>query len=70
MQSVKNLVYLGKVLHHCGMAGILQPKEKGEDDGYVGGEEQRVRDLKWLVERMMRLAKFEAAHHPKESIKV
>ena len=66
-QSVKNLVFLGKVLHRCGVAGVLQPEEEeegGDSDGH------RVRDLKWLVERLSRLARFEAAHHPKESIKV
>ena len=44
-------------------------EEGGVDDGNDdrGGRE---RDLTWLVERLSRMARFEAAHHPKESIKV
>ena len=67
---MKNLVFVGKVLHSFGVAGVLKAKEGekgdvGEDSGGRG-----VRDLQWLAERMMRLARFEAAQHPKESLKV
>ena len=67
---MKNLVFLGKVLHRLAVAGVLKPKEgeKGDDDEDREGE--GVRDLQWLVERMLRLARFEAARHPKESLKV
>ena len=33
-------------------------------------KDKKKRDLKWLVARLTRLARFEAGHHPKESIKV
>ena len=33
-------------------------------------EEKKKKDFKWLVSRLTRLARFEAGHHPKESIKV
>ena len=70
---MKNLVFLGKVLHRFGIAGVLKHKEGREEDDSDRGEEgerQRVRNLNWLVERMLRLARFEAAQHPKESLKV
>ena len=66
---MKNLVYMGKVLRRCETAGVLQQRD-GEEEYSDGEKEQTVRDLKWLVERMLRLARFEAARHPKESIKV
>ena len=31
---------------------------------------QRVRNLHWLIGRLSRIAKYEAGHHPKESLKV
>ena len=65
---MKNLVFVGKVLHRFGVAGALKPKEREEGDSDEDGE--GVRDLQWLVERMLRLARFEAARHPKESLKV
>ena len=59
-------MYLGKVLHRCETAGVLVRPGEGE-----GGEEEgRVKDLNWLIERLSRVARFEAAHHPKESRKV
>ena len=69
---MKNLVFVGKVLHHCGVAGVLRPKERemGDSNRDGEGEGERVRDLQWLVEKMLRLARFEAAQHPKESLKV
>ena len=69
---MKNLVFVGKVLHRFGLAGVLKSREEEKED--VGedreGEGEGVRDLQWLVERMLRLARFEAARQPKESIKV
>ena len=65
---MKNLVFVGKVLHRLAVAGVMKPKEREKGDGGVDGE--GVRDLQWLVERMLRLARFEAARHPKESLKV
>ena len=51
--------------------------EEGEGEGEGRGIRQerdggggRVKDLKWLIWRMSRLASYEAGHHPKESIKV
>lgn len=86
LQSVKNLVFLGKVLHqlHTSRAGTSEPAggDHGELNGeghgelgaagVVGDEEdgERRRDLFWLINRMSRLAKYEAAHHPKETMKV
>ena len=31
---------------------------------------EHVRNLSWLIQRLSRLAKYEAGHHPKESLKV
>jgi hypothetical protein len=69
---VKNLVFVGKLLCRFGVAGVLKSREgeKGDVDDDEEREGEGVRDLQWLVERMLRLAKFEAARHPKESIKV
>ena len=63
-------MYLGKVLHRCGIAGALVKQDVSDEQESDAGGMKRVRDLNWLVERLSRLAKFEAAHHPKESIKV
>ena len=75
---MKNLVFLAKVLHRLDHAGRLltsAAEEEGgssfERDGGRGqGSEFVKRDLEWLITRLSRLAKFEAAHHPKESKKV
>ena len=61
-------MYLGKVLHRCETAGALEQRGDGGEEG--DEVEQRVRDLQRLVERLSRVARFEAAHHPKQSIKV
>ena len=63
-------MFVGKVLHRCGVVGVLKPKEREEGDVDEDGKGERVRDLRWLVERMLRLARFEAAQHPKQSLKV
>lgn len=51
--------------------------EEGDEEvggGYScgGGRKRRktLRDLKWLMRRMSRLASYEAGHHPKDSVKV
>ena len=67
MQTVKNLVFVGKVLHRF---GVLKAKEGEKGDVGDDTDGRGVRDLQWLAERMMRLARFEAAQHPKESLKV
>lgn len=67
---MKNLVFVGKVLHRCGLAGALKSREEEKGDLDEDRKREGVRDLQWLVERMLRLARFEAARHPKESIKV
>ena len=41
---------------------------KGVARGTVRG--RKGRDLQWLIRRMSRLARYEAGHHPKDSIKV
>ena len=70
---MKNLVFVGKVLHRLTVAGVLKPEDEEREsveEDREEGEEQGVRDLQWLVGRMLRLARFEAAQHPKESLKV
>lgn len=76
-QAVKNLVFLAKVLHRLDHAGRLLTSAAEEEDGSSferdggrgQGSEFVKRDLEWLITRLSRLAKFEAAHHPKESKK-
>lgn len=67
---MKNLVFVGKVLSRFGLAGMLKSREEEKEDVGEDREGEGVRDLQWLVERMLRLARFEAARQPKESIKV
>lgn len=91
---MKNLVFLGKVLHRLQLAGRLpsttagrvsEPRETvdtdhehhaeaaaSSDQETTLEEEERteVKDLGWLINRLTRLAKYEAGRHPKESLKV
>lgn len=81
---MKNLVFLGKVLHRLGLGGHMTAVAEtpgpvvhgGGGEGEGGSSEgrgrhpPRVRDLHWLVGRMARLASFEAGRHPQESLKV
>lgn len=76
-------MYLVKILHRLGLAGRLQAEastesssavsedgqEKEEIHDTAGREHVGTRDVKWLVNRLSRLAKYEAAHHPKESLR-
>ncbi|MCG8620995.1 MAG: hypothetical protein MJE68_03190 [Proteobacteria bacterium] len=63
-------MFVGKVLSRFGLAGMLKSREEEKEDVGEDREGEGVRDLQWLVERMLRLARFEAARQPKESIKV
>ena len=50
-------------------AGLLGfNAQEGEVD--KGAARQHVRNLHWLIARLSRIAKYEAGHHPKESLKV
>ena len=82
-QSVKNLVFLSKVLHQLHLSeevpfsAVMDEMSGGVSSDHVTaaatGEEggsDRTRDLYWLIDRMSRLAKYEAARHPKEKMKV
>ncbi len=46
--------------------------EKGGETQALEGrkpEQVSMRDVKWLINRLSRLAKYEAGHHPKEALK-
>ena len=85
MQAVKNLVYVTRVFHRmCHLASppashshdIMPPScDKptaavlGDDaDSDMEGDASGER-LKWLARKMDKLARYEAGHHPKESLK-
>ena len=97
LQTVKNLVFLAKVLHRLQIAGKISvaatssmdesterdldadadrrfdTDSRTDGDSEIDTEQQKmepVKDLNWLINRMSRLARYEAGHHPKESMKV
>ena len=52
--------------------GCPAPRTDGDSEAATeqGRTEPPVKDLNWLIDRMSRLARYEAGHHPKESMKV
>lgn len=50
-----------------------RPAASTDGDIEVAAEQDRaepVKALSWLIDRMSRVARYEAGHHPKESMKV
>ncbi len=75
-------MYLAKVLHRLDLAGRLRAGRGSSPDSHsassgaelrpLGGREPEqvwTRDLRWLINRLSRLAKYEAGHQPKESLR-
>lgn len=73
-QVAKNLVFLGKVVHHLDTAaaadnGIVE--ENGDDDEETGEDAGTKRpSLQWLSWRLCREVRMEIAHSPKVTVKV
>lgn len=54
----------------AGCLGFGTQEEEVEEEVDKTATRQRVRNLHWLIGRLSRIAKYEAGHHPKESLKV
>ncbi|XP_013387842.1 small subunit processome component 20 homolog [Lingula anatina] len=63
-QVVKNLVFLAQVIK------LLNPPLKEKHRTVVDNSDEKPTDLKWLIRKMCREAKFEAAQNQKSSLKV
>ena len=64
LQAVKNLVFIGKLLYKT---STQLHQQSLSDDSSCGGPARS--ELDWLISEMGWLARQEAGHHPKETMK-
>jgi len=70
-QATKNMIYLSKVIKHFDNSIVAVIKESTEDEQDDDDEDLKKQiSLRVLINKMCRLASFEAIHAIKESLKV
>ena len=83
---MKNLVWLGRVLSHLPLEGIVLPgqrhygkqngrhmdaaKDSGNAEDSGTGENVKTLSLTWLMKKLCREARMELANNPKSTTKV